>query len=205
MNSFDKRAFEWDNDPAKIERAQIISDKMTKHIQLSKDMVGFEYGCGTGLLSFNLQPYLDNIVLGDSSEGMLEIVKQKMIQKDIHNMTPIKIDLTKDLPPKNKFDLIYTLLTLHHILDTTGILRTFNKMLNEKGYLCIADLDEEDGTFHKEGFIGHNGYNRVDLEDTLKANGFSVLDSEVCYHIIKKGRDGKIKSFPMFLIITQKR
>ena len=81
MNDFEQKALGWDDDPSKVKRAKIIADEIKKNIMLSQNMVAFEYGCGTGLVSFNLQPLLKNIVLGDSSEGMLNALKQKNSSK----------------------------------------------------------------------------------------------------------------------------
>ena len=47
-----------------------------------------------------------------------------------------------------RFDLVYTLMTLHHIPDTAKILGSFQALLQPGGVLCIADLDKEDGSFH---------------------------------------------------------
>lgn len=61
MNEFDIKAPNWDSDPAKVERARRVTEVIKKTIGLTKDMTAFEYGCGTGLLSFNLYPYLNSI------------------------------------------------------------------------------------------------------------------------------------------------
>ena len=74
MNEFDIKAPNWDSDPAKVERAKRVAEVIKKTICLTKDMTAFEYGCGTGLLSLNLYPYLNNIYLADSAEGMLSVL-----------------------------------------------------------------------------------------------------------------------------------
>ncbi len=85
-----------------------------------------EYGCGTGLLSFCLQPYLNHIMLGDNSQGMLDVVTGKIKQAGMENsMVPMMMDLTKGELPTVKFDIIYSLLVLHHIFDTDKILNAF--------------------------------------------------------------------------------
>ena len=110
-------------------------------------MTGFEYGCGTGLLSFNLQPHLKKITLADNSEGMLSVLKRKIRQNDLPNMLPIKIDLLEDAMPNENYDLIYTLMALHHIVETEKIIKQFHSLMKPGGYLCIADLEKEDGTY----------------------------------------------------------
>ena len=126
-------------------------------------MTALEYGCGTGLVSFALQPQLGHITLADSSTGMLAVLREKIAAGNIQNMTPVQLDLITDPLPAERYQLIYTLLTLHHIPDTDKILRAFYQLLDSSGYLCVADLDKEDGTFHEDEFHGHLGFDREEL------------------------------------------
>ncbi|MGA2369019.1 MAG: methyltransferase domain-containing protein [Dehalococcoidia bacterium] len=205
MNEFDWKALKWDNDPMTIERAKRVADVIEKYVSLSKDMNAYEYGCGTSLLSFNLFPYLKSIRLADSSEGMLKILEEKIKKNNIDNMTIEKIDLTVESPSNlEAHDIIYTLMTLHHIPDTDAILKLFYKILKKPGYLCIADLDREDGSFHGEGFIGHNGFDREDLSKKLESIGFMNIKSEICFQIPKKHGDTVVKLYPLFVMVAQK-
>jgi ubiquinone/menaquinone biosynthesis C-methylase UbiE len=135
-------------------------------------MQALEYGCGTGLLSFALQPQLGNITLADSSEGMLAVLNEKIAAHGITNMRAAKLDLVTDPLPPDRYALIYTLMTCHHIADTDGLLRSLYALLAPSGYLCIADLDAEDGSFHGQGFAGHNGFDRRELAARAEAAGF---------------------------------
>ncbi|GAB6153801.1 hypothetical protein JCM17380_25510 [Desulfosporosinus burensis] len=153
MGDFDQMALTWDDDPKKVERAKIVAAEIKRHLVLSKEMTGFEYGCGTGLLSFNLQPHLKKITLADKSQGMLSVLKEKIRQNDLINMFPMNIDLLEDALPNEKYDLIYTLMTLHHVLETEKILKRFHLIMETGGYLCIVDLEEEDGTYPLDNYI----------------------------------------------------
>ncbi len=106
MNEFDIKALTWDDNPLFIERSKHIADKIRKHVSLNKEMEGFEYGCGTGLISFNLMPYLKSITLADSSDGMLEVLKQKIQKNKVTSMDVLKTDLIVDKIPEKKFDII---------------------------------------------------------------------------------------------------
>jgi hypothetical protein len=53
---------------------------------------------------------------------MHEVLQEKIDQNAITNMMPLYIDLLKDPLPDEKFDLIYSLMTMHHIIDTENIL-----------------------------------------------------------------------------------
>lgn len=198
---FDERAKTWDADPMKIARAQAVADAIRERVSLSTDMTGFEYGCGTGLLSFALQPYLRRLTLADSSTGMLDVLREKIAATGIGNMTPIKLDLTSDPHPKERFDITYSLMTFHHIPDTDRILRDLHALLANPGTLCIADLDSEDGSFHNYEFSGHKGFDRDDLARRAKEAGFRNVSFSTVFNI-RKGKPEK--TYPVFLMVAEK-
>ncbi len=202
--NFDKLALTWDNEPRRMERAKAVAVEIINSIPNLSEMSGFEYGCGTGLLSFNLQPYLKYITLGDNSDGMLIVLKQKIQNANIENMTSLKVDLTKDKVDGIKSDLIYTLMTMHHIENIDDVIKAFNKITNHGGYLCIADLEEEDGSYHEEEFVWHNGFNRDQLSRIIESNGFNIVSDKICYEIIKKFINGQERKYPVFNMIAQK-
>ncbi|MCK5208209.1 MAG: methyltransferase domain-containing protein, partial [Cyclobacteriaceae bacterium] len=104
----------------------------------------------------------------------------------------------------NEYDVIYTLMTLHHIPDVNNIVKVFNSILKRGGYLCIADLVKEDGSFHSDhdNFDGHNGFDRNELSITLSNNGFNVEYYKICFEIVKEF-DDKNKKYPLFLMICK--
>ena len=203
--NFDEKASTWDQNPQTIERASAIAAAMQRRLPLQDRMRGFEYGCGTGTLSFILSPLLQHITLADTSEGMLEVLKGKIRDSEVTNMSPVLLDLTQaDAPAGVDFDLIYTAMTLHHVADTDRLLRIFNDMLVPGGYLCISDLDEEDGSFHSGAFAGHRGFDRQQLESVLKQAGFENVGFETCY-TIRKEREGVTDEYPVFLMTCGRR
>jgi ubiquinone/menaquinone biosynthesis C-methylase UbiE len=201
-NEFDLRAKDWDEDLMKVERARSISEVMMRKIHLSDEMKALEYGCGTGLVSFNLYKSLKSITMADNSDGMIAVLKDKINSQKINNMFPIKLDLSVDSAGDEKFDLIYTSMTLHHIIEVDDVLRKFSEMLNAGGYLCIADLDEEDGSFHGEGFEGHNGFNRDALEKKLGSFGLKTTHYEICFQMKRKHTGDKV--YNVFVLIAKK-
>jgi ubiquinone/menaquinone biosynthesis C-methylase UbiE len=113
-------------------------------------------------------------------------------------------DLLKQPLPEYRFDLIFILLTLHHIEETELILEKFQQLLNPNGYLVIIDLEKEDGSFHEHNHHFHNGFERTDLENQLKKNGLEPISYEVCYELERDYDDVKQK-YPMFLLVSQKQ
>ncbi len=198
---FDARARTWDNDPMKTARALAVANAIRSRIPNLTGSSGFEYGCGTGLLSFALQPHLQQVTLADSSTGMLEVLREKIAASGIANMRPIQLDLTTDPLPEQRFDLIYSLMTFHHIPDTDTILRNLHALLRRPGYLCIADLDSEDGSFHGDEFSGHKGFDRHDLARRAEQAGFRNIGFSTVFEV-RKGKPER--GYPVFLMTAEK-
>jgi len=201
--NFNEKAKDWDLKPRNIERSKAIAEAIQKGLPLNPEWSGLEYGCGTGLLSFHLQPLLKTIHLADTSEGMLEVLQEKMTVAKVKNMVPMKLDLMTEPLPDLRFDLIYSQMTLHHIDDTEKILSLFHQLLKKSGYLCIADLDKEDGSFHEDEFHGHHGFKRKDFKENLLNQKFGNIQFSTVYKVTKEIK-GKKKIFPVFLVIAQK-
>src|SRR5215208_4274993 len=187
MTNFDERARDWDSDPDKVERARTVAEAIRRAIPLSNDMKALEYGCGTGLLSFALQSDLGQITLADTSQGMLEVLREKIADAGVTNMHPVRLDLASDLLPTESYDLTYSLMTLHHLQDVKDMLAKFRDLLTPNGYLLVADLDKEDGSFHTDGSTDvHLGFDRNELQQIVEAIGFGNVTFSTAYEIKKK-------------------
>ena len=204
MTNFDERAKDWDSDPKKVERARVVADAIRKAVPLSRQMNALEYGCGTGLLSFALQEDLGQIMLADTSQGMLGVLSEKIATSGVTNMRPVRLDLETDPLPEKKYHITYSLMTLHHIHGARGVLSKFYDVLELKGYLIVADLDKEDGSFHTDGSTDvHLGFDQSELRKWVEEAGFVNVRFSKAYEI-KKQVNGKEKKFPVFLMVAQK-
>ena len=199
--NFDDKAPTWDADPVKQERALAVAAALRQRVPLSKNGQALEYGCGTGLLSFALQADLGQITLADSSPGMMAVLEAKIGAARLTHLHPLAVDLMTDPLPVERYDLIYTLMTLHHVPDTVRLLRDFYALLRPGGWLGIADLDQEDGSFHGAGFSGHCGFDREALRAQLLETGFSTVDFSTGY-LMKKATDQGIREYPLFLAVA---
>lgn len=201
---FDGRAKTWDSDPQKIARARDTAEVIRRMVPLSTEMRALEYGCGTGLLSFALRPHVRRITMADSSDGMLEVLRGKVEAHGDGGMLPLKFDAVTDPLPEDRYDLICTQMTLHHILETERVLRAFHSLLEAPGFLCVADLEREDGSFHGSGFVGHNGFDREELAMTARRAGFADVRFTSAFEMDKEV-NGTIRRFPLFLMVAEKR
>lgn len=205
MSKFDEEAKTWDT-PESQERAEHIASSIRNQVSLSKDMTAFEYGCGTGQLSFELRDHLGSITLADNSAGMLDVLNDKIGKNSADNMNAVQLDLTGNPLPDQNFDLVYTAMTLHHIPDTNDILSKFYQLLKSGGTLCIADLDKEDGSFHGHDVDDvHKGFDRDELKKRTEKIGFSDVEFTTAYLMEREiDEEGTTKAFPIFLMTARK-
>ena len=203
MSDFDSVARTWDENPMHMERSQAIALKMEAMLPLSREMKALEYGAGTGILSFILSKQLGSIVMMDSSAEMVKVMAEKVVDRNATNLVPVCFNLEHEMPQQS-FDLIFNQMVLHHIADVPSIFKKFYKMILPDGFLAIADLYPEDGSFHGEGFDGHLGFDPEKLKVLLLEIGFKNIDFEACYTVTRILEDGTPKSFPVFLITASK-
>jgi len=200
---FDSKARQWDDNPVFQERGLKIAQAIRQAVPLHPQMNALDYGCGTGLLSFPLKDELGTILLADSSSGMLDVVSEKIAAQGVTHMTPMKLDLLIDPLPAQRFDLIVTAMTLHHVPDTDQILRIFHDLLQPGGYLCIADLDQEDGSFHGPEVDVHHGFDQADLSRRAALAGFADIRFQTVFSIAKELATGT-RDYPVFLMTARR-
>ena len=200
-NTFDARASTWDEDPGRLQLAADIFSAIEKQIPLQPGFAALDYGCGTGLLTFALAPRVRRITAVDSSRGMLDRLAQKQQSSGLLNIDLLQSDFSTHPLPSGAYDLLTTAMTLHHVANVEQILRQFFSLLAPGGFLALADLDTEDGTFHSnsEG-IHHFGFDRDTLARQLEACGFGNLHFTTASRIQKHGR-----TYPVFLATAQKQ
>lgn len=203
MSEFDAKARDWDKNQRYIDRSEAVAKAIAQVIPLQNGMKALEYGSGTALLSFALKDKFAEITLMDNSQEMTAVTEEKIATRHIKNMKPLFFDLEHQDYSGN-FDIIYNQMVMHHVKDADAMLAKFYALLNPGGYIAIADLYTEDGSFHGEGFNGHLGFDTKQLAVKLKAIGYKNIQHQKCYTIEKTDEDGIVSKFPIFLITASK-
>ena len=199
MSEFDARAREWDKDKMHVDRSVAIAARLEKMIPINPSMKALEYGAGTGLMSFLLKDRFSEITLMDNSQEMIKVCAEKAEFYQTNHILPIWFDLEhKDYD--HHFDIIYNQMVLHHVNDYEAIIYTFYSMLNPEGYLAIADLYSEDGSFHGSDANVHLGFDPEKLTEVFRNAGFKNIEYQTCFEVM---RDSGLK-YPVFLLVAQK-
>ncbi|KGO34794.1 MAG: class I SAM-dependent methyltransferase [Desulfoprunum sp.] len=204
VNRFDTAAAEWDQKQRRVDLAAAIAAGIAA-LPLHQEMEALEYGCGTGLVGLALAPRLGSLIAADSSPGMLATLSDKIAAQGITNVRPLLLDLhSKDCP--QQFDLIFSAMTLHHIDEVELILGKIVEGLKPGGILALADLDSEDGSFHRDNPTGvmHHGFDRAQLTAALRRLGLKSITVDTVHTIMKTDGQGEKQPYPVFLLTAVK-
>lgn len=195
---FAHKSKHWDMNSKRVKNAQSIAELIVKNINLSKEMKLMDLGAGTGLLSYFVAPYVDTIVAVDNSPSML---------KEFHNKcdafackTEVKeIDISKHELGET-YNGIISSMTIHHIEDIPALLSKLYHGLHKDGFIALADLDIEDGTFHDDNTgVHHFGFDRQLLTHYAEEAGFK----DICYSLANRIPKPH-KAFTVFLMTAKK-
>ena len=196
--SFDERAADWE----KLERrrllAEAVADAITRRCALESSMRLLDIGAGTGLLSRRLATKVHTVMALDSSKKMLD---QLQGRPDAVNVVPVHGDIMK-YESSEPFDGIVSSMTLHHIRDIPALFARLYDWLRPGGFIALADLAPEDGSFHDRGNEGvyHFGFEKEPLEKAAKNAGFDEVDYRIV-HTIEKAAD---RRYDVFLLTARR-
>ncbi|KAI3390569.1 hypothetical protein diail_9193 [Diaporthe ilicicola] len=157
-----------------------------------------EIGCGTGLLSVPMAPYVNSILAVDAAGGMIDALTVKLEGLEGADgaaarraIQPVCIFLEDPedtrLPPgpdglRKKFDLITSHLTLHHIAELKPLLVTMLGCLKPGGQVALTDFEDfgpEARKFHPEAKmfgVERHGIKADWFANLMREVGFSDVD-----------------------------
>lgn len=196
QDNFKHKAKEWDSKSIRVQNALTIAKAIKDRVKLTPDMHLMDFGVGTGLLGFEVLKDVKSMVGIDTSKGMLEKLEEK--NSDELKIKPICQDIIQN-PLEDKFDGIISSMTLHHVKDLNKFFTTVKNNLTENGFIAIADLESEDGTFHSDNTgVYHFGFDKDELCNIVKSCGFKDTFFQNISTIQKPNRD-----FGIFLLVAR--
>jgi len=195
---FSEKAKDWDVNEMVLRLSSATSSAILENIELNDQMKVMDFGAGTGLITSQVVPFVDSITAVDVSQAMLEKLSEKLGSNS--KVQTICQDITEQ-PLAQKFDVIMSAMAMHHVEDTNLLVQRFAEHMDSGAKIALADLDEEDGTFHPADIEGvfHDGFNRDNLKAVLEKNGFADIQF-VTAHTVNK----ETKNYPIFLVTAVK-
>jgi putative AdoMet-dependent methyltransferase len=195
---FKQKAGDWDANQMRTQLSAAVGASILKHVPLEADMDVMDFGAGTGLLTSHIVPRVKQVAAVDTSASMLDKLAAK--PEFTGKVTPVCQDITEQ-PLNQSFDLIISAMAMHHVENTRRLFASFADHLQPGGWIALADLDKEDGTFHPADVEGvfHHGFARDELEAIIADQGFVDIRFETAHTVDKEG-----KRYPIFLVTATK-
>jgi cyclopropane fatty-acyl-phospholipid synthase-like methyltransferase len=201
MSTFDEKAASWDDDPEKVERARVVAEAVRSAIELRRGDRLLDFGAGTGLLAQHLADHVGGLTLVDPSSGMREVCAAKVADGQLPQDTQVwDADLVTGPLREQRFDVVASLMTLHHVDDVAGALSALVGLLDAGGRVALVDLVTEDGTFHDDDFAGHHGFDPAAVADQLSGLGLVDVRTHSGVHDVEKNG----RRYPLFLVTGRK-
>ena len=148
QNSWDEAATGWDTRADTRLYAERAFESWNRKIaplvsDLTESRV-LDFGCGTGLLTEKLAPLCGHIVAVDTSAGMIDVLRSKIVDERIGNITPLvtlidsaAINETPEL--SDKFDLVVASSVCSFLPDYDSTLRDLSSALKPGGLFAQWD------------------------------------------------------------------
>jgi len=187
---FNRMAVDWDSNPTRVELARAVAGAIGQAIPIRPDMTVLDFGAGTGLLCLVLLPHVRAITAMDTSGEMLRVLSDKLAAAGIQNVRTLHADISSGGPLTAEFDLVVSSMALHHVQDAPAAIVRLCTGLKPGGWLALADLDKEDGSFHGDNASGvyHTGFERTELIAWFAAAGLTDVALRVAHRIDRGGR-----------------
>ena len=197
MSRFDQKAKEWDSSERRRDLASNIAESIIKNVPLSKEMHLLDFGAGTGLMTKHLTPFVKNITALDFSSEMLKKLEENAKAWGGTKVSTVHSDILK-YKSETQFDGIVSSMSMHHVQALEALFQKFSMLLRPGGFIAIADLDKEDGTFHDDGNEGvhHYGFEQALLTAVAEENGFRDVTFIEAYTFEKEDH----RKYPVFLM-----
>ncbi len=182
----------------RIQIARVSADAIREYLIDAKSKNAIDFGCGTGLVGLNLLNEFKSVLFLDSSQNMIDQVKQKIHNANIRNASTLCFDFETAALSDIRADYIFMAQVLLHIKDIEPVLKRLYDILNDNGHLIIVDFDKNEEIVSE---LVHNGFVQKELIDLMTKIGYKMVQSRTFYtgSNIFMGRDASL-----FVLDSQK-
>ena len=156
-----------------------------------------DLGCGTGLVTSALAPFVSRVIAVDGSAAMLQAAKKRL-----HGLDNIELrrgDL-EDLPiDDGRLDAATVMLVLHHVPEPAKALSEVARVLKPGGRALIVDMQPHDRESYRQQ-MGHVwlGFSEEHVQSLMRDAGFQEV------RVVALPPDAKSKGPALFVASGRK-
>ena len=132
----------YDERMSKLRDIQKEIENTLNQIDLKKEDIIIEIGCGTGEFSIEAAKKCKKVIAIDVSNNMLQYAKNKAINRRINNISFINSGFLSYKHKDEPVDIVVSSIALHHLPDFWKLiaLRNISSMLKTKGKFYLHDV-----------------------------------------------------------------
>lgn len=197
-DNFLAKAAQWDS-PDKINMTKKFLSEMLFYVNPQSSWKALELGAGTGLVGLNVEPLISKIVMVDTSESMLEVLKQKL--NDDSKVEILHGEVFEYI--KQDIDFVFSAMAFHHLTDIEKTLEHLATITKSGAWVVVGDLVTEDGSFHNFEPIPYCGFDTKVLSKQFVNAGFDVKLVKI-YNVITRITDEKTINYEQFMLIAKR-
>ena len=162
----------------RVQIAKVSSDAIREYLVDAKSKTAIDFGCGTGLVGMNLLNDFNSILFVDTSQNMIDKIKQKITDFNIQNVDTLCFDFETTTLSNLHADYIFMAQVLLHIDDVELVLSRLFDVLNLGGHLLIVDFNKNEEIVSD---MVHNGFDQEKLIDLMSKIGYKKIQSKTFY------------------------
>lgn len=162
----------------RIQIAKLTSDAVREYLVDANNKNAIDFGCGTGLVGLNLLNDFNSMLFLDTSQNMLDKIKQKITDLNIRNADTLCFDFEKESLSDLHADYVFMAQVLLHINDVELVLSRLYDVLNVGGHLLIVDFNKNEEIVSE---MVHNGFDQEKLIDLMTKIGYKEIQSKTFY------------------------
>ncbi len=123
-------------------------DKVVARMGLEPDHVVADLGAGTGYFTFRISPRvpLGRVYAVDIQQEMLDIIRERMARRGIHNVTPVLGTNTDPKLAPNSIDVVLLVDAYHEFSDPYAMMIAVMKAMKPGGRVFLVEYRAEDPT-----------------------------------------------------------
>ncbi len=164
--------------PERIQIAKVSSNAIREYLVDAKSKNAIDFGCGTGLVGMNLLSDFNSILFLDTSQNMINQIRQKFSSSNIQNAATLCFDIEKERLSDLHADYIFMAQVLLHINDVELVLSRLYEVLKDSGHLLIVDFNTNEKIVSD---MVHNGFDQIELTDIMTKIGYRDIQSKTFY------------------------